>query len=363
MKSWWKISTGRTSFFQQESEVTRRSPFYIGRTSDHTMEESLYRYIQIKLHQLIEQANYSQIHVYGCHDRIQSIVSNREKNDKLVNWQRPTARREGQTLIVQCFPGRDYVRHYASLISTYLALSGKNPTIVTYELPSPRDTRETLLAQGLNKVPLSPTTIIGKVENSLPILGAHSWTHSTGYIWATNKKMNITLLGCKFSFWGDICAMLTKLLYQRSVRRLLFLGKLGSLCSDHEPNVTLTTGNTTMLNGRLVKWNNDILKHIRPKDRIITGRHITLHSVIRETKKWLSLHSDYNFVDPEIGHMARAAERIGMRFAYLHIVSDNLARKYDEDLSNERKATVIRKRVLIQKKISRICKRWLADCV
>lgn len=341
--------------------MTRPSPFYVRRTSDHTMEESLHRYIHIKLHHLIEYADYSQIHVCGRHDRIQSVVSNREKNDKLVNWQRPTARHDGTSLIVQCFPGRDYVRHYASLIATYLALSGKNPATVTYKLPIQRDTCEALLAQGLNEVPLTPTTILGKVEHSLQIVGERSWSHSTGYIWAINKEMDVSLLGCKFSFWGDICAILTKMLYQRGVRRLLFLGKLGSLRREHEPNVTLSTGDTTILNGSLVKWSNDIAKHIRPGDGVITGRHITLHSVIHETKKWLDRHSDYDFVDPEIGHMARAAKRLGMRFAYLHIVSDNLAGRYDEDLSNERIKTVLRKRSLIQNKVNQICEKWLAD--
>ncbi|MFH1933541.1 MAG: hypothetical protein ABIN18_18380 [Pseudomonadota bacterium] len=324
------------------------------------MGESLHRYIDIKLHHLIEQGEYCRIYVCGRHDRMHSLISNCEKNDKLINWQRPTAKRNGTSLVVACFPGRDYVQHYASLIATHLALSRKNPNVVTYELPAQEATVQALLGQGLNEVPLSPTIIIGKIEHSLQVVGTRSWSESAGYIWATNNDMRASLLGCKFSFWGDICGVLTKLLYKRGVRRMLFLGKLGSLRGKHEPNSTLTTGDTTVLQGRQVKWKNDLEKHVRASDKVITGRHITVPSVIHETKKWLRHHSDYDFVDPEIGHMARAASKSGMKFAYLHIVSDNLARKYDEDLSNERIANVLRKREVIQERINKICRRWLA---
>ena len=52
----------------------------------------------------------------------------------------------------------------------------------------------------------------------------------------------------------------------------------------------------------------------------------------------------YDFVDPEIGHMAKAANENGISFGYLHIISDNLNKNYKEDLSNEREGSVIEKR-------------------
>ena len=74
------------------------------------------------------------------------------------------------------------------------------------------------------------------------------------------------------------------------------------------------------------------------------GQHVTLPSVMQETKSWLGENAKYDFVDPEIGHMAIGAMEAGVDFSYLHIVSDNLSAKYDEDLSNERKSTIRRKR-------------------
>ena len=68
-------------------------------------------------------------------------------------------------------------------------------------------------------------------------------------------------------------------------------------------------------------------------------------SVLDETKEWLaSAEKEYDFVDPEIGQMAKAAEEGGAEYGYLHIVSDNLAKKYERDLSNERCGDVVRGR-------------------
>lgn len=78
---------------------------------------------------------------------------------------------------------------------------------------------------------------------------------------------------------------------------------------------------------------------------MVRGVHTCLASVLYETHDWLlSNQTRVDFVDPEIGQMAKAALDVGCQFGYLHIVSDNLARKYDRDLSNERLADVRRDR-------------------
>ena len=75
-------------------------------------------------------------------------------------------------------------------------------------------------------------------------------------------------------------------------------------------------------------------------------------SVMQETKKWLKANCGVaDFVDPEIGHMALAAANYGVEFSYLHIISDNLSHKYEFDLSNERKTTVIQNRSTLFRKI------------
>ena len=133
---------------------------------------------------------------------------------------------------------------------------------------------------------------------------------------------------------------------------MLFLGKLGSLRGHHAPNEILSTGDSTILNGHPVTWRNGLSRCCCGEQNVATGRHITLYSVLRETTRWLAENPDYDFVDPEIGHMANAAVPVNVEFAYLHIVSDNLARKYAEDLSNERLDSVLRKRRLLQKQVN-----------
>ncbi|KAI4133777.1 MAG: hypothetical protein LQ341_006133, partial [Variospora aurantia] len=70
----------------------------------------------------------------------------------------------------------------------------------------------------------------------------------------------------------------------------------------------------------------------------------------------------YDFVEPEIGHIAKASMEGGTEFGYLHIISDNLARKYIQDLSYERLTDVLgnRKRLVceIQNNLSRFFDQW-----
>ena len=82
------------------------------------------------------------------------------------------------------------------------------------------------------------------------------------------------------------------------------------------------------------------------------GIHCTLGSVLDETKDWLfAVEKRFDFVDPEIGHMAIAALEGGTEFGNLHIISDNLARKYIHDLSNERLRDVLKDRKILVSKI------------
>ncbi len=85
-------------------------------------------------------------------------------------------------------------------------------------------------------------------------------------------------------------------------------------------------------------------------EHIRFGKHLTLPSVLQETKQWVEDScQEYSFVDPEIGHMAYAAQNTNIKFSYLHVVSDNFLHKYPFDLSNERKNVVIENRKALMK--------------
>lgn len=87
--------------------------------------------------------------------------------------------------------------------------------------------------------------------------------------------------------------------------------------------------------------------------------------MLDETKDWLlATEKQYDFVDPEIGHMAKASLEGGTEFGYLHIISDNLARKYLHHLSNKRLTDVLigRKGLVskIQDVLGRLLDQWSA---
>lgn len=142
------------------------------------------------------------------------------------------------------------------------------------------------------------------------------------------------------------------------VKCVLYLGKLGSLQGYDMPNKVLATGNTSCVNGEMITWTNVLQGALKaqghkqqlPGDEkchgvVRYGTHYTLPSVLQETKAWLANHIDqYDWVEPEIGNMAIASLDGKTEFGYLHIVSDNLAKKYVHDLSNEREQKVLQNR-------------------
>ncbi|MGQ4445002.1 hypothetical protein ACN6LI_003422, partial [Streptomyces violaceoruber] len=101
----------------------------------HTMTHGrLLRYLEIKVHHLIQDQNWDSIRVIGGYDRT-AVVSRYEKTGKLFNIERPTAEVHGRDLAVKAFPGADYVQHYALIIATYLAMTGRPADTVTYQPP------------------------------------------------------------------------------------------------------------------------------------------------------------------------------------------------------------------------------------
>ena len=129
------------------------------------------------------------------------------------------------------------------------------------------------------------------------------------------------------------------------------------------PNTWLSTGERTYVRGQAVDWKNVLDKSIArlAGQYTVTGTHVTLGSVLHETRDWLAkLPSEVDFVDPEVGMMAQAAVKSGIRFGYLHIISDNVAEKYDEDLSNERMRNVLMRRSKLYEVVQNVFGHYLS---
>lgn len=324
------------------------------------MGSSLPRYLEIKVHQAALERAYDEIVVIGDYNRYSSdsIVFDGEKRDKPFNWERPTARVEGKTLYIECFPGYDHIEHYAEIIACYLRFREQQGGCLT---PSSRvsfvpascsDTQNALRATNLTQFPGKgvDTVILGLVWHLPRLTGSVEWSGSGPWQWilrSFNGRL-VAFLGFRPAFWGDISGEVVHYLASHfGIEEVIYLGKLGVLKQGVRPNRWLATGGESLVNGRILRWNNVLAPSVtrQAKDSAIEGSHVTLGSVLHETKYWhAKLVDTINFVDPEIGMMAQASVRSGIGYGYLHMITDNLGQKYDEDLSNERTETVLRHR-------------------
>lgn len=165
-------------------------------------------------------------------------------------------------------------------------------------------------------------------------------------------------------FRGDVARNMVRALQRlNGARYVLYVGELGSLRAEHIPNHWLATGCQSVVHNESVAWVNPLELQLEHSPSVAYRVHYSLGSVLDETKDWLlAAEKQYDFVDPEIGQMAKASLEGGTEFGYLHIISDNLARKHIHDLSNERRTVVLqdRKRLVseIQDIFGRFFDRW-----
>ena len=338
----------------------------------HTMGDSLTEYLRMKVHPDIQKGVWSRIIVEGIHERDPSkaSISPIEKTDKLFNWQRPTTSVvDPQTLRLQCFPGVDYVKHYAAITATYLSLKGEAPDSVRYILPSKSECLQPLLCSNLQEMGPVDIVIVGYVHAFEKLVQGRWECEDSSKLFAWRKTLNprgyrVAFLGCRICFWGDIGGNVIRALQElNGAKCVIYVGKLGSLRAEHSPNQWLATGCQSFVHNELVTWRNPLEHLVHDSPSVVRGVHCSLGSVLDETKEWLrETQLKCDFVDPEIGQMAKSSLDVGVEFGYLHIISDNLARKYEHDLSNERLKAVVdgRKRLLgeVEDVLDRFLKQW-----
>ena len=275
-----------------KNSVQELRPIVIKDVMLHTMEDSLHGYLEMKIHHLIKKKDYKKILVIGKYDRT-AIRGNCEKNDKIFNWERPTAKVKGDKLIIQVPTGKDYVQHYASLIATYLAINNRGYKQVFYIEPNEEECERLILESNIQKIGLRKTVIIGF---GLPHMSdKKQWLGKGPYLYKniTLGRNKLTLLGCQHSLWGDISSTLTKQLAKLGVKKLIYIGKLGVLNKGIAPNEYLATGNCSYINGREIEWNNFFQD--TKSSNIIKGKHFTSPSILMEDKKWLGKNKTFDF--------------------------------------------------------------------
>lgn len=317
---------------------------------NHSMSNSLEQYLNIKIHPIINLSKVKKVYIFGDFERNKGISLN-EKGGKLFNYMRPTAFiNEDNIAEVHCFPGIDYVFHFSNIIKSYAAIKNKN-IMITCSLPTELQCWNELEKSSFANLPKVDTVIMGYVEGLEFLSKNKEWLGNGNfrYKYVETKSGQAILLGCKHTYWGEIAGRIVMFLSLLGVKRVIYSGKLGTLEPSYIPNQTIATGSESILpNGQIIRWDNMFESLYSPQ--IKKGIHITVPSVLQETKLWVEKNKKVaTFVDPEIGHMAYAAQQTGVQFSYLHIISDNLTRKYLFDLSNERIVDVIHNRTILLK--------------
>lgn len=241
------------------------------------------------------------------------------------------------------YPGTDYALHYGLIIATYLAMTGRPADTVTYQPPGLAVCRQ--VADDLRLDLDGELVVVGWGLTHLAPAGG-VWTRGPGYAWqrAVVHGRRVVYLGYLHSIWGDVAGRVVARLAELGARDVVYVGKVGALTPETEPNTWLATGRESLLHDKLIVWDDFFGDFASAQPGVRSGVHVTSPSILLENRDWLAKYAEHAFVDPEIGHMGAAAQAAGIPFGYLHVISNNLARHYPADLSNERHRDVVRRR-------------------
>ncbi|MEL6672584.1 MAG: hypothetical protein AAFR61_10345 [Bacteroidota bacterium] len=313
----------------------------------HTMGPHLEAYLETKVHHLFYSGHFDQISIEGKYfpDRHPDWISRTEKKDKLFNYKRPLACLEEGVLRVFTYPGKSYIRHIASIYGTMAKMRGDSYNISVQPVTL-KDQEEAVAQTNIEEVPPGDVIVLGYVEE-LKLDDFPAFQGKGDFQWSLQwvNGQQVCLLGSKICYWGDTGEIILRELAKKGYKKVFYLAKLGGLKMYHKPNLHLATGNTTIVDQCMIRWQNMFEPIISDYKGIHTGHHVTSPSVISEDKAWLKKHRVFHFVDSEIGYFARACSEHDMAFSYLHIITNNLTQPYHpESLANERTKSVMIKR-------------------
>lgn len=87
--------------------------------------------------------------------------------------------------------------------------------------------------------------ILGYVQGFEYLSNTENWLGTGDFLWKriTDDKI---LVGCKHSYWGDIAGYIVAALARKGVKRVIYVGKLGTLNKSYAPNGTIATGNKSI---------------------------------------------------------------------------------------------------------------------
>lgn len=187
-----------------------------------------------------------------------------------------------------------------------------------------------------------------------PTVHPLSGPEMTSFAWVVKRfgrsgKM-VAFLGCRFSFWGSIWGDLVRVVAKHTgAKQVMYFGNLGKTRPFVQPNRYLASGDSssvpdagvvsmeehpssyTLRSNKLKEDTTHLWKARGINERFVRDEWVVGKSQLE--RPWSRLCRSGGRADDS----NLAAVETGLEFfGYLHIISDNVAQKYDEDLSNKR---------------------------
>ncbi|MCU0318251.1 MAG: hypothetical protein MUC61_02830 [Amoebophilaceae bacterium] len=296
---------------------------------------------------------------------------------KRLNYVRPTFSwvDGGNTLIVKVTPGRDYLCHYAGIIRYCLHQYRRTNLLTIYRYPEVEHTLDVWTTLDDPLIVRDSVVIIGYVEEAENYLAMHlnrfffaKREENEYYISAqyyTSGGQSIIFLGVKYSFWGNISAVIASKLCELHVKEIIYISKLGSLRTPNDvynavfaPTKYITMNYCNVTN--ITSATNNIASMF---PELNTQCHASVPTVIEEDfiQREVLINHNVSSIDNEISQIAYAVSDFNKKnqrnvcFSSLHFASDYLREateinhNIEHDLSNHRSTGAIKKKVNIMR--------------
>lgn len=317
----------------------------------HVMSHALITYVHQKTHPDLFRGTILDISVKGT---LETLQRQPLSNDTQFNSRTPTVSFISPVKArLNCFPSKNLCFHYASIIATYWALKGQRLN-VSLNLPTPTQTEQVFHRSNIQALGPVDIAIIGLVHH-LDHLHEGDWESGPGEVehdifrwkkFTSPRGDTVALIGCLEKIWGDASYHLLHSIYTQSkIKCVIYIGKAGALSARYSPNEWIATGERAVVDNETIAWKSPLTASLHDARRVAYGPLVTVPTTLCETREWLEEWSPKaDWVDCEVGYIAKAAAELKVAFGYLLIVSDNLQISSGEDLSNEESEVVVKKR-------------------
>lgn len=294
---------------------------------------------------------------------------------KRLNYVRPTFSwvDGGNTLLVKVTPGRDYLCHYAGIIRYCLHQYHRTNLLTIYRYPEVEYTLDAWTTLDDLLIMRDSVVIIGYVEEAENYLATHlhrfffaKRAENKYYIYVqyyTYSGQSIIFMGVKYSFWGNISAVIASKLCELYVKEIIYISKLGSLRTPNDvynavfaPTQYITMNYCDVTN--MTSATNNIASMF---PELNTQCHASVPTVIEEDfmQRAVLVNHNVSSIDNEISQIAYAVSEFNKKnqrnvyFSSLHFASDYLREATEinqniaYDLSNHRSTEAVKKRATI----------------